>query len=248
MLNPFDTPKRDKPNTSTPRPRGEAFTPSPTAPQKTHKAESSSDTSFDSCEDSTMAQTDPNFMASMKAVIEEAIAPIAKEIADIKQICSGSTIALEDRLDKMTREKNLVIHGVKEDAKENIESRLKALDEVWTSIGMPNILVDDAFRVGKKDPTKPRAIIVKMVRKVDRDLVLIKKKALGKSSTISIRKDQSRDERLRDSQFRRHFSTMTGADKDLSMSINHIGKMTIWKGGKIVHQFAYDPIKGVNQI
>lgn len=269
---PFGTPTSkptEKPTTSTPkaekRSREQAITPSPTATQKSHKTSESVDNSFESCGgdqerkstseedcDSDMAPVDPALLEAIKQVVERIAKPIRDELRALTQICTGSSENLKKRIDsieKKEREKNLIIYGIKKDPKENVESKLKALeDEIWKKIGMASVLVDDVFRIGKKDPAKPRALLVKLVRKVDRDLTMIKKKALGKTSPVLVRKDQSPEERTRDYKLREHFRSLKARDKDLTMFINEGGKMTTWKAGQFYQQFTYDSTEGIKQI
>lgn len=131
-------------------------------------------------------------------------------------------------MEKLRRDKNVVIVGMKEEENENLESQEKAVTALFENIGVRGALVDDCRRLGRKvEGRNTRPMLVKFVRMLDKRKVLGKKKNLGRER-IFINEDLTIEERKTEKILRDHFKGLHEGDRGLKMGIRD-GKMTIWK-------------------
>lgn len=95
---------------------------------------------------------------------------------------------LNEKMDWNARSKNLRIYGVPDNLGENTSAVMVDLITNKMKCDISNNDVSDCFRLGKYDNNKPRAIVVKFVRKQKREDVFSKKKNL-KGTRITVRED-----------------------------------------------------------
>lgn len=168
--------------------------------------------------------------------------PILMQIQEIKAICHSSTEALRKDLDKVKREKCLIISGLTEKGKESADERVKLVKELFTKhMKVEGVLIDDVFRLGKSGGAtadKPRLMLVKLVCGVDIQRVLAGKKQL--KGKVFVSRDLSKEDRLRDKKLREKFKSMKEADKLLTMSIDFRGRLKVWKNNAIIQTYFYN--------
>ncbi|OXA43460.1 hypothetical protein Fcan01_21792 [Folsomia candida] len=143
-------------------------------------------------------------------------------------------------IEELKREKSIVFYGFPETGTETLETQIAEVEKLLQKMGLNNPIIDDIFRMGKKTPTgKPRPLLVKMVRSIDKKFILQSgKKKLGKGDPI-VERDKTQAERAVEKKFMEKFKELRAADKDIRMDI-YKGKMTIKKNKTIIKTFTYD--------
>jgi hypothetical protein len=146
----------------------------------------------------------------------------------------ASTNSVHSRMDKVQREKNIIVFGIEETDKEDLDSLLKAAEALFASMKVADVMIDDIFRLGKRLPgaAKPRPIKIKPLRMVDKKRIMAGKRNLGKSK-VSVMNDLSPEDRKSETLLRIKFREMKANDKDLYMSIRG-GKMYVMKNKKLI--------------
>jgi len=113
----------------------------------------------------------------------------------IKQ-CRGASERALKAIDKIKREKNLVLFGIKEEDKEDTDKQVELVREVFNKLGVKDIIIDDIHRLGKKASDKkkaPRPLLVKLLTMIDKNRIL-RQKAKLKGQKIYINQDLSPEE------------------------------------------------------
>jgi len=169
---------------------------------------------------------------SIVAKITETVKQLLDEKLRLFEVkCEKVTTSVRYDLDKMRREKNVIVFGIKEGDKETMQQQLKEVMKVFEKIGVKDALIDDVRRLGKyvaKGKTHC-PLLVKFVRTVDKRAVLTNKTKLGKEK-IFINNDMSPEERRQEKALKEKFKNMKAKDKDLKMSIRN-GNKRIFKDG-----------------
>lgn len=187
---------------------------------------------------------------AMTKAMEDFNQKYQRDLEDIKNSCvrsSEAAVSVKSHLESKEREKNVIVFGVPESTNESTDMLLQTLEtEVWQKLGTVGVLIDDSFRLGKRDPAipRPRPVLVKFVRKVDCNKVLSLKKNLGKGAIV-IKKDKTKEEKSRDAELWSKFQELKAIDKAINMRIGFGGVMTIWKDNKPVKKYIYSPELGV---
>ena len=110
-------------------------------------------------------------------------------IYNVSDLLQKRVIALEndvDELEQYSRRNCLLIHGVKEDNKEEVEEKVKDVVNTKLELNLESRDFDRMHRLGKRTPasaTKPRPIIVKFASYRQRSKVFSQKKHLKKFKT-----------------------------------------------------------------
>lgn len=73
----------------------------------------------------------------------------------------------EQYLDKSKRTRNMIIFGLVEQADEVAEGQVLVVDNLFQTMGVSGVLVDDIHRVGPKG-SRTRPLLVKLVRSYDK--------------------------------------------------------------------------------
>lgn len=180
---------------------------------------------------------------ALLAKIKGMVDPITTQLQEIKGICNASTESLKKELDNLKREKSLIIRGLPEEANENAEKRMQIVQDLFTNkMKVSGVLIDDVYRVGRKDKAAAggfsRFMIVKLVCGIDMQRILGGKKLLR--GNIFVNKDQSKEDRERDKAFRDFFKTLKTSDKDITKSVDFKGRLKIWKNNAVTHTYCYD--------
>lgn len=166
--------------------------------------------------------------AIMNQLLDEKLEPIKQQQRDISQRIT--------RLDKFSRDKNIIISGLEEQG-DDLESSIEAVNNLCEKVGIQQVLIDDVFRIGKKG-SGDRPILLKLALKVDKKRLMKAAKSLRKEK-IYLNDDQSQEERIVDGKLRAHFKSMKATKPDISFSIRN-GVMQIWSNSIVIENFHVD--------
>lgn len=148
-----------------------------------------------------------------------------------------STANQMKRIELQLRSKNVIIQGIAEHSGEDLTKQTELMDELCTKMGIPSVLIDDIFRIGKKVEGKQRPLLVKLVKSTDKRLLMMNAKKLKEK--IYLNDDLTKEERDVEKILRNHFKVLKSSDASLRKSIRN-GNMRIWKDGKMVQQVGLD--------
>jgi len=102
-------------------------------------------------------------MALTKQDLQDLRVNIKQDLQNELQPLLNRIINLElsvNQIEAKSREKNIIIHGIKECDNESFEVLNKTMEEFWAALGLTDILIDNTFRVGKPKLAVNRPIIV----------------------------------------------------------------------------------------
>ncbi|XP_071078610.1 uncharacterized protein [Haliotis cracherodii] len=123
--------------------------------------------------------------AVISGLVKDIVAPLQKEIVDLRQELEEKT----DELEQYSRRNSVRITGLKETVDEVPEETIQDI----LTIVHPKMSVQDidrCHRVGKKMPGRNRAIIVKFVSYWDRNQVIMNRRKLrGQMNSVYINED-----------------------------------------------------------
>ncbi|CAL8068637.1 unnamed protein product [Orchesella dallaii] len=131
-----------------------------------------------------LSQTDlDNIKAMLNDVFDEKLQALDKR-------CNDTTIVTITKIDNMRREKNIIITGIPEAANEPINDLVAKTEQRFVKIGLQTITVDDISRLRRTARTdgKPRPVLVKLLRKLDKRAIMAGKNSLERkrfSSTMT---------------------------------------------------------------
>lgn len=138
-------------------------------------------------------------------------------------------------MESTTRAKNVVISGIAE-TDEGLEANIKAIDDLCDGVGIPKVLIDDVFRMGKKKGSSPRPLLLKLSLMVDKKRLMKTEKNV-RSEKIYLNDDLSHQERIDCGLLRAHFKTMKTTRDNISYSIRD-SVMCIWCNNAIIEKYA----------
>ncbi|OXA37699.1 hypothetical protein Fcan01_27498 [Folsomia candida] len=201
------------------------------------------------------------FMASNKIQLDLAIAPLTEMNNKIVALESKITL-LEGKLSTLEsgkttpdRHKSIIISGLPEPAKETPAQLTATIIEMTKTMMIDNFDMDDAFRVGKSNPTKgPRPVILKLLRSRDKWQIFSNKKNLymkdgkvdksGKFASIFINEDMTAEERKVAADLRGKLRDIKSKDPTVTGVIRR-DTLTTRKDGKILQRFKWSQA-GIN--
>lgn len=138
-----------------------------------------------------------------------------------------------DKLQSANRAKNIIIHGIEEKKIETTAELLDKAAELWKSLSITDVIVDDIFRIGKYQDGKSRPLIVKLVRTLD------KKKIQQKAREISLHKkkifindDLTKQQQIERKLLREYLQASKQADNSITGSIRG-NSLHLKKAGKV---------------
>jgi len=150
---------------------------------------------------------------------------------------------LERIIDKIGRQKNVVIFGVPEcesEKKDRSGSEIRnKLSEIWRKLKLEELQVDDAFRLGKAGLKRP--IMVKFVKISDKNKVMKQKKELGPEK-IFINQDQSKEDLAREKKLRDKLKEFKQANKYITGRIVK-GNLLLYSRGKFLNKMTYSALE-----
>jgi len=162
----------------------------------------------------------------MEGLLDEKLKPLnQQQISVSKQMI---------RLEKFTREKNVIITGIPED-QGDLQTNIETINSICDKIGTPKVMIDDVFRIGKKKDTGNRPILLKLALMVDKKRLLQGAKVLRKEK-IYLNEDQTQEERIQGGLLRTYFKGIKPSRPDINFSIRN-GVMSIWKDNAIIERY-----------
>lgn len=176
-----------------------------------------------------------DFLESIKKVFNESFEE------KFKKLILPAITAVEDgqkRLQKQfednKREKNIIVNGLPEAATEDITKQIALADALFQKIGVKDVMIDDIFRIGKKSTQKtgPRPLLVRLVKMTDKKQIMRAKRTLGKTDSIFINHDLTKEAREQEKLLRDAFKQLKAVDNNLRMGIRR-GTMTVWRDGAV---------------
>ncbi len=143
-------------------------------------------------------------------------------------------------MEGIARAKNVVITGIAENG-DGLDANISEINDLCDSVGIPQVLIDDVFRMGKKKESTPRPILLKMALMVDKKRLMKTSKILRKKK-IYLNDDLTHQERVDCGLLRAHFKTMKKTRENISYSIRD-SVMSIWCNNRIIEKYTVN--KGV---
>ncbi len=86
------------------------------------------------------------------------------------------------RMEKFTREKNIIISGIPE-ANDDLQNNIQVVNDLCDKAKIDRVLIDDVFLLGKKTSTD-RPLLLKLALMVDKKKLMQAAKALRKEKSI----------------------------------------------------------------
>ncbi|OXA54658.1 hypothetical protein Fcan01_10750 [Folsomia candida] len=236
-MNFLVTPKRNKQDK---RAREQSVSPADQAMPKKGKADSYLD--LNQPTDCNMADTN-KVLAAIKELDTKLIA-ITKRLDSVQFDCINNTKKLKLQVERSSREKNLIIKGLPEKAGETGRSLAEEAISLFTSMGVKEVLIDNAFRIGTAPAGKPRIAKIKLLKGPDRDEILRKKAALGKQQ-VFIEADLSPEEQGIKKKLIGTFHDLKKTDSGIKMKLKG-RRLIILKDSKTLASYSYD--EGKDQV
>lgn len=183
----------------------------------------------------TLAQLQEE-LGKMKTDIETSFQTMMnEELGRQTKIQDAKIESAVSRFEDERRARNIIISGLPETAKEDPSARMKVLHDLFTKMGLSNIDVDDAMRLGEPSGGKPRPILVKLCRTHQKRLIMQAKKAL-RGQNVYVNNDLTKKQREQEKVLRAKFKELRGADNAITCNIRG-SVMTIWKQNKIQEKY-----------
>jgi hypothetical protein len=184
--------------------------------------------------------------ARLLTVKLQPLSDLVTKVGIIEKTVSNLKLNLS-KLETRDRKKNIVIFGIKEPENESARHILSALEGLSNSLGLQKAFdYDDAFRMGKKDSTKDRPLLVKLLRYRDKQELMRSRMNL-KGTSISVKDDCTPEERKMEAALRKKkyeiMRTTPTAECRIRgevLVVQHAGKTTTWTYN---HQ-SHDVIQG----
>jgi hypothetical protein len=140
-----------------------------------------------------------------------------------------------NRLEKSDRANNIIVFGIKEESKESTAARIQIAEDLWKKMGLSSeVLIDNMYRLGKSIHTtvNPRPLLIKLVRNLDKQLILAKKQILAKQK-IFINEDKSPLQQSQEKALRAHLINLKTEDASIWGSIRG-NSLHVKKDGSIM--------------
>lgn len=133
---------------------------------------------------------------SMRLLIKTELQPVHDLLDTVKQLSADVNQTKSEilRMHKNDKRKNVIVYGLPETKNESYAERQKVIENFATTLRIPTLDYDDAFRLGKVTADKARPLLIKFLRQRDKQLVLQACKNL-KGTNISVRDDMTIEER-----------------------------------------------------
>jgi len=151
-------------------------------------------------------------LGQFEAKLDEKLAIHASELKTVDL----RVAKLEENLNKLKREKNLVIYGIPESNEEKNDSVVgikTKLEELWKTLKLPPVDYDEAFRLGKSGNKRP--ILIKLLKLSDKKTILQNRKLL-KGGQIYINLDLTKEEQTRERKLREMLKQYKQQDKNIT--------------------------------
>jgi len=243
--------------------RGDNHPPPRRGPIRTKKSrkefEADDDDDYMSADDSLSIKT--QVANGMKAATEDLKREIALQIKkELKPLVERVT-KLEQQLQKLMhatpdqeqKHRNLIIGGLPETPSETPKQLEALLSTVAHEMGLKEIDYDEAYRLGKpkagtsSQPTTPRPVIIKLIRKKDKFTILNHKKQLytdddgkiaptKKFAKVYFTEDLTPEERKHAANLRSKLKELKEQDATLTENISN-GKLLVRRSGKVIKSF-----------
>jgi hypothetical protein len=125
-----------------------------------------------------------------------------------------------ERVEKTLRANNILIYGLKQGRSESITDLVSAADTLWTKLGLvEKIQIDNIYRLGRQNNDgTPRPVLVKLVRNLDKKVIMAKKNNLIKEK-IFISDDLTPMEQFQKRLLQTHLRAIKASDPDLRGTI-----------------------------
>jgi hypothetical protein len=168
-----------------------------------------------------------NISSDMKEHLRTELTPLANQIAAI-----DSTV---QRLERSERVNNIIIHGIPEPSeRESSAGLVKLLEDLWKELNiMSPILIDNVYRLGRG--TRARPILVKLVRNIDKQIIISKRKDAGRRK-IYINDDLTQLQQFQKKLLTTHLQSLKASDPDVWGSIRG-NSLHAKKAGHVIGRF-----------
>jgi len=167
--------------------------------------------------------------------------PVVSKVAELE--------TANEHLQRMAKQNNLIIHGVQEPPGEALNALIVTLNTMWQKLGLKEpILVDDCFRLGKSKPGQSWPILVKLVRHIDKKLILdVAFKAKTNAKKIYFNNDLTPLQQQQQKALRTKIQELQLQDKDIRGNIRG-NTLVITKNGTTISRFEVTPALKIQQI
>ena len=136
------------------------------------------------------------------------------------------------------RIRNLVVHGVEEDAEETRPALQKEICQLLNKhYGMVDVSIELLYRLPTKNPSKGKPVLVSFLRKSDRDSILYRKRPLG--CPITVKADLPRETAAK----RQILGRLTRWEEDQNKKVKRTDHFVEVDGARFNHLEAQDFLK-----
>jgi hypothetical protein len=113
-----------------------------------------------------LAELRRDIASDLDAKLTVKLEPVFRKVTELE--------AVNEQLFRMLKLNNIIIHGAQEPPAETLSTLVATLNSLWQTLGLKEtaIWVNDCFRLGKRSPGFNRPILVKLVRHIDKRLIL----------------------------------------------------------------------------
>jgi hypothetical protein len=169
--------------------------------------------------------------AELKEQLVQCLNPLLTKVSKLEK-----TIEM---LDKRSRSKNLIIHGLPVLDGETSTKLIGHLNSLWVKLGISQqIILDDVYRLGSRLTSGSRPVIVKFLRTLDKKLVLSKRIEATKCK-VFINDDCTPLEQFHKKLLNTHLKAMKEADDTTWGSIRG-NSLHVKKNGQPTRKFAVE--------
>jgi hypothetical protein len=167
------------------------------------------------------------------------------DLALLSEQNSKEIQSLKNRIDYLeleSKKKNIIVHGIPESTgKETFLERGKIFEDLISKLGLTDICYDEVRRLGLSNPSRPRPLLVKLVKLKDKFCIMQAKKNL-KGQKIFINYDLPPEERKKNGLLRQFLNQRKKDDNGVTGFVTN-GLLKTWKGTRL-KQFKFDPNTG----
>ena len=134
-----------------------------------------------------------------------------------------------DNLWNAASKKNIIVFGIPEAQNEAATDMEMSITELFTKIGVADVLFDDMYRIGKPG-SKSRPLMIKLLRFWDKRKIIRNKL---KGTKVFINDDLGKEDKARNSILRNHLKTLQKQDKTKTGKILRNGTLQVAENGSM---------------
>src|SRR5665811_11276 len=171
-----------------------------------------------------LKQMQNNIRQDFKMDLQSELRPLVKQVS-----------AIENSIEKLAREKNVVIHGLPESPKETPTQLMKEIEVLFVKLGMSDPLIDNVYRLSKPVGGKVRPVMLKFVSTMEKRLMMTNRRNVI-TEKIFISDDMSKQQQQDQKLLRAKIKELKLTNKDIICIIRE-SSMVVKLNESIINKF-----------